>query len=341
MRKQLRFLFICLSLLVLVAFVLFVVNQISGVYMLAREVHPGFGLAVLWTLILLFGALFAIPAVLYFRLPKPLPAPENDEARAVYLQALGKRLSKNKLLRGEKYNWTEETEISRALAVLENRADALVQTTAKSVFLTTAISQNGKLDALTVLVTHTRMIWQVAHIYYQRPALKDIVGLYANVGTTTFLASQIEDIDISHHLEPIMGSVLQNSAVKSVPFLGQISSLVMDSVLEGTINAYLTLRVGVIAKRYCSSMGHFDSRVVRRAAYSEASAMLGNIVRQSSGQVVRSIMQSARQAGSDSVRTGLQVARDASSEVKNDLFGWMSRRRQPRTAGPDPAGTDL
>ncbi len=78
----------------LVAFVLFVVNQISGVYLLAREVHPGFGLAVLWTLILLFGALVAIPVVLYFRLPKPLPAPENDEARAVYLQALGKRLSK-------------------------------------------------------------------------------------------------------------------------------------------------------------------------------------------------------------------------------------------------------
>lgn len=333
--------FICLSLLVLVAFVLFVINQISGIYLLAREVHPGFGQAVLWTLILLFVVLFAVPVVLYFRLPKPLPAPETDEARAVYLQALGKRLSRNKLLRGEKYNWTEEAEISRALSVLESRADALVQTTAKSVFLTTAISQNGKLDALTVLVTHTRMIWQVAHIYYQRPALRDIAGLYANVGTTTFLASQIEDIDISHHLEPIMGSVLQNSAVKSVPFLGQISGLVMDSVLEGTINAYLTLRVGVIAKRYCSSLGHFDARVARRAAYTEASAMLGQIVRQSSGQVVRSIMQSARQAGTDRVRTGLQVAGKASDDVRNGLFGWMNRSRRPSAAGSDPAGSDI
>src|SRR4028119_2088749 len=104
MRKQLRFLFICLAVLVLVAFVLFVVNQISGVYLLARAVHPGFGLAVLWTLILLFTALFAVPVVLYFRLPKPLTPPETDESRTVYVQALGQRLSRNKLLRGETYN---------------------------------------------------------------------------------------------------------------------------------------------------------------------------------------------------------------------------------------------
>ncbi len=326
MRKQLRFLFICLAVLVLVAFVLFVVNQISGVYLLARAVHPAFGQAVLWTLILLFGALFAVPVVLYFRLPKPLTPPETDEARDVYVQALGRRLSSNKLLRGQSYNWSEEIEIAKALSVLEARADALIQTTAKSVFLTTAISQNGKLDALTVLVTHTRMIWQIAHIYYQRPALRDITSLYANVGTTTFLASQIEDIDISHHLEPIMGSVLQNSAVKSVPFLGQISGMVMDSVLEGSINAFLTLRVGVIAKRYCSSLGHFNSRVVRLAAYREASSMLGQIVRQSSGQVIRSIMDSARRAGADKVRTGLQVAEKASNDVRNGLFGWARRR---------------
>jgi len=326
MRKQLRFLFICVAVLVLVAFVLFVVNQVSGVYLLARAVHPGFGLAVLWTLILLFGALFAVPAVLYFRLPKPLTPPDTDEARDVYVQALGRRLSRNKLLRGESYNWSEEAGIAKALTVLEARADALIQTTAKSVFLTTAISQNGKLDALTVLVTHTRMIWQIAHLYYQRPALRDITSLYANVGTTTFLASQIEDIDISHHLEPIMGSVLQNSAVKSVPFLGSISGMVMDSVLEGSINAFLTLRVGVIAKRYCSSLGHFDSRAVRLAAYREASSMLGQIVRQSSGQVVRSIVDSARRAGADKVRSGLQVAGKATTDVRNGLFGWTRRR---------------
>jgi hypothetical protein len=69
--------------------------------------------------------------------------------------------------------------------------------------------------------------------------------------------------------------------------------------------------------------------------------MLGQIVRQSSGQVVRSIMQSARQAGADRVRTGLQVAGKASDDVKNGLFGWMNRSRRPRTAGPDPAETDL
>ncbi len=317
MRQQLKFLVISLALLTLVAFVLFVVNQVAGIYTLAKAVHPGFGLAVLWSLILLFVGLFSLPVYLYLRLPKPLPLPENDEGRVAYFQALGKRLGRNRLLTGEQFNWTEEKEIQRALTLLDNRADNMIQNTAKSVFLTTAISQNGKLDALTVLITHSKLVWDIAHVYYQRPSLRDLTTLYANVGATTFMASQIEDIDLSEHLEPVLGNLLQNSALKSVPFVGSVSGLIMDSLMEGTVNAFLTLRVGIITKRYCGSLTTQLRGQVRRAAYREAAGMLGQIVRSVSGQVVRSITDSVKRSGANTVKSGLQVAGRASDRVRS------------------------
>lgn len=324
MRKQLKFLLVAVSSLVLVAFGLFVFNQVMQVYLYTSTINALLGKAVLWSLVLLFAVLFIVPVVLYFRLPTPLPPPESEEGRAVYLEKLRKRLVRNKFLRSEGLvAFSEETAIQQALAVLDARADVLIKNTAKSVFLTTAISQNGKLDALTVLITQTKMVWDIAHIYYQRPAPRDMLTLYANVGAATFLATQIEDLDISEQLEPVVGSLMQNSALKSVPFVGSISSVVVDSLMEGTINAFLTLRVGIVTKRYCGTLDVFNARTARRAAFKEATGMLRTLVLQTSGQVVSAIVQATKKAGIDTVKSGVDATGRAAMGVKNTLGGWL------------------
>jgi hypothetical protein len=171
------------------------------------------------------------------------------------------------------------------------------------------------------------MVWDLAHIYYQRPAPKDMVTLYANVGATTFLASQIEDLDFSAQLEPVFGTLLQNTAVKSVPFVSSITNVVMDSLLEGTINAFLTLRVGVITKQYCGTLEVFNMKTARRTAFREASLLLKSIVMQSSGQVVTAIMKATRKAGAQSVRAVVDDATRASYNVKNGLTRLATRIR--------------
>jgi hypothetical protein len=325
MRHQLKFLFITISILVLTAFVLFVFNQVMQVYTYTSAFNPLLGKAVLATLTLLFAALFVLPVLLYLRLPQPITPPASEEDKPVYLAKLGRRLAKNPLLKDGGFDFTKETDIQRGLDLLSIKADIVIQNTAKSVFLTTSISQNGKLDALTVFITQSKMVWDLAHIYYQRPAPKDIVALYANVGATTFLAAQIEDLDFSEQLEPVFGTVLQNSALKSVPFVSSITNVIMDSLLEGTINAFLTLRVGVITKRYCGTTQTFQMRQARRAAFREASVMLKGIVMQSSGQVVSSIVKATRKAGSDTVKSGMLAANRATSNVRSGLANLATR----------------
>ncbi|CAN5375906.1 hypothetical protein BH23BAC1_BH23BAC1_12660 [soil metagenome] len=330
MKQQFKFLLIALSTLIIVAFILFVFNQIMLVYTYTSGINEALGNAVLMSLSLLFLILFIVPIFLFFRLPKPLLPPESEEEKLIYKRKLGKRLANNKLLKEGNFNFQNESEIDRALGILKVKSDTIIHNTAKSIFLTTSISQNGKLDALTVFITQSKMVWDLAHLYYQRPAPKDMLALYANVGAATFLATEIEDLDFSEHLEPVFATMMQNTAFKSVPFVSSVTNVVMDSILEGTINAFLTLRVGVIARNYCGTMNAFNRRKARRAAFQEAAVMLRIIVAQSSGQVISAIVKATKRAGVNTAKSGLQAANRATANVRTGFTNLTNKlRRNP------------
>ena len=313
------------GILFLAAFVVVVFNQIVQVYVYASAANQTLGVAVAVVLALVFLALFLVPVLLFLRLPKPLVPPDTEEAVPEYLPKLAKRLSANKLLKEQPFDLSQRDDLQRALGVLDVRANEIIQKTARNVFLSTSVSQNGKLDALMVLATHTRMIWDIAHVYNQRPAPRDLLALYTNVGATTLLATQIEDLDISEQLEPVLGTVLQGSALKSVPFVGPLSGVVFDSLLEGSVNAFLTLRVGIIARRYCGTLEPFNPKKARKAAFAEASSMLRVLVVQSSSQVINAIGKAARKAGGNVVKASVQHAGRATSTVRKGFFGWFRR----------------
>src|SRR5206468_1053773 len=124
----------------------------------------------------------------------------------------------------------------------------------------------------------TRQLSRNPHLYWQRPGLREMGYLYANVGATVFAAQTIEDLDLSEIVEPLVAPVLATVAGGATLVLIPIATLVSDSLLQGTVNALLTFRVGCIAKRYCSGLPLPERQAVRRAATSEAVRMLGGVV---------------------------------------------------------------
>jgi len=52
-------------------------------------------------------------------------------------------------------------------------------------------------------------------------------------------------------------------------------------------NAFLTLRVGIVAKRYCGSLVVVEKRGLRRMATAEAAKLLGTIVKQGSARLTK------------------------------------------------------
>ena len=314
------------SFLIIFFFILFVINQTAQVVQLAEKVTPSFGNLVFWGLLIIYAVLILVPVFLFLSLPKSLAPPRSDDAPefSAYLAALKKRLASNSHLKGLELSSRQHVEES--LSILGKKSDEIIQQTASTVFIGTAISQSGRLDAFLVLSAQSRMVWRIARLYYQRPRLREIILLYANVAGTAFLASEFEDIDISEQVEPVLSSALGALAV-TIPGVQLAASILVNSVLTGTANAFLTLRVGIIAKRYCGSLVLAEKRTLRRTASAEAAKLLGSIVRQGTAKLSKALWkaskgkvggffsgmkEAAREAGSSLLaKVGLQKTKEA------------------------------
>jgi len=181
------------------------------------------------------------------------------------------------------------------------------------------------LDAFLVLSAQSRMILRIARLYYQRPTLRDLIQLYANVAGTVFLASELEDVDISEQVEPVLSSTLGALAV-TIPGIQLAASLLVNSVLTGTANAFLTLRVGIIARRYCGSLVITEKRTLRRTASAEAAKLLGSIVRQGTAKLSKALWKASK-GKVDSVFSGM---REYAKEVGSSLLAKAGLQKSKR-----------
>jgi hypothetical protein len=310
---MMRWLVGVLGSLVLIVFALFVMRETAGVVTLASTLHPGLGRGVLIFLLVVYACCIGVPVVLFLRLREPLIPPSEADTEAVgrHLDRLSRRLSRNPHL-GALPVGADRTSIERALSALDGLANEHITREASVVFLSTAISQSGRLDGLLVLVAQSRMIWTVAHVYAQRPGLREMVWLYANVGATVFAAQAVEDLDLGEVLEPMVAPVLATAAGGGTVVLAPLATLVGDALLQGTANALLTLRVGCITKRYCRGLPLPDRRLVRRSATREAAGMLGGVIAAHAGAVTAAIWGSGKrllaERGKATVRQAARLA---------------------------------
>lgn len=303
MSKTLKNIVVVLAAFILIVFAVFVFNQTMQIVQSARAVNPMFGQGVMWALIFLYATLLTTPFVLWFRLPKRILPPTTSEGEhyEAFLAEFKKRLGRNPRLRGVCLD--SPGDLETALASLDKHADAVVTEAASAVFLSTAVLQSGRLDVLVVFAAQTRLIWKIAHVYYQRPSLRDFVQLYANVASTAFIAAGIEDIDVDVLVGTIFGST-----VAAIPGMHLLAS----SVLSGSANAFLTLRVGMITKEYCRCTTQVEKKGLRRAATVKAAKLLGGIVSEGTRKLTRATL-------------------DASKSKLRDAFTRMVTRR------PEPA----
>lgn len=124
---------------------------------------------------------------------------------------------------------------------IKKKLNHVIRKHAKTVMISTAISQNGRLDFLTVLIVNVRMVKEIVVLCGFRPSFKNLAKLLVNVFTTALIAEGLENIKIS--------DVLPQSTMQ---MLGEIPLIkpVMSSVLQGISNALLTLRIGFVTRKY-------------------------------------------------------------------------------------------
>ena len=321
---------VVLAVVITVCLLSLIIAGVTSLISLAERIHPVAGAIVFWSVCLAAGFFALYCAIAYAKLPAALVAPEEESGPKydAYLQALRVRLAVNPRTRSRPL--ATEEEIESAVGHLSAEADSIVRRTASTVFLSTALMQNGRLDGLIVLFTQIQMVGRIARIYVQRPSPRELVRLYANVAGTAFVASGLESLEFGEMVAPLAFSVVP--ALKGgIPGLSGISALLVRCISNGAANAFLTLRVGEVARRYCELTSRCPPELIRKSATAAAVQHLGRIVRENGALVVRKIWESTGRALIDS---GVSKAEDIAGATRT-LFGrispWRMKEEDPAT----------
>jgi len=137
---------------------------------------------------------------------------------------------------------------------------------AETVFLSTAISQNGRLDLAAVLIVNLRLIKELVVKCGFRPSYASLGRLSVNVMSAAVIAESLEGIDLNE-LFPSKG--LQ--ALNEIPFL----KILTGSLAQGVGNALLSLRVGIICRNYLfMNLKGLTKKDLRKNAFAEAIVLL-------------------------------------------------------------------
>lgn len=299
----------------------FAVAMVSQLADAADRLHAGAGQPVFWSLVGLLVATVLLPTLWLLRLPAALRYPPADDRTAIaaYPQRLRAHLQHNPRLEGLPLG--SDDEVAHAMTVLRDAAEGETRKTAASVLASTALLQNGRLDGLVVLVSQIQLVWRIARLYGLRPSFKQMGYLYGNVGACVLVASSLDDVDFAELSAPIVQSATP-AAVGSIPGLGGMGNLLTNSLASGAANAFLTLRVGLIADAYCAPQHMPERQTIKQGATRRAAQLLGVIIKECGTQITQAVygrikqgVLSTAQAAADGVKQAGRSVSDATQSA--------------------------
>lgn len=144
----------------------------------------------------------------------------------------------------------ENEHVDALLKPLDERVDAYIRKEALAVGFATAVSMNGTLDAFIVLWRNVNMVCRIGRHYYGRPGLRGSLLIVRDVGIVVAVSRAMDDLtDMAGDLAGRM--------------LGNLGGIIVGPVVDGTVNALMTMKVGHLAKRRCRSFEAWSDKTVR------------------------------------------------------------------------------
>ena len=336
---------------------LLVIGEAYLFFKLFSDIHPSLG--VIFVVLLTFLLLFLVgrPLLAFFHTPvaaTPPPPPVNpksptrDEAvlRLKYDLKYLKSLSRNPALVDEKdkialdiasgellladmkhkpeddhetlldsLRQFERDHIETRLKAIDKEAERIIHAEAVGVGVSTTVSMNGTVDAFIVLWRNANLIAKIARLYFGRPNFRGSMLVIRDVAAMVVLSRALEDVtDLTGE---ILGSVL-----------GRMGGVLAGPVMDGAINAMMTLKLGYLAKRRCRS---FESWSLKQAGTISKEAMEG--VKKESGSVIADLIAASGGLTRIASRAGekaLQGSKNAWAQVQ----GWFGGKSEPKTEKP-------
>ncbi|WP_370338335.1 DUF697 domain-containing protein [Parvularcula marina] len=154
---------------------------------------------------------------------------------------------------GEEINRFEQERILPLLTGLDKKIDAYIRKEALGVGTATAVSLNGTVDAFIVLWRNVNMISRIGRLYYGRPSLRLSFKIIGDVAASVVLSRVADD------LSETAGDTLRG-------VMNRLGGVVAGPLMDGSVNALMTMKLGYAAKRRCRSFDVWSKRKALQVA---------------------------------------------------------------------------
>lgn len=279
--KKRQYFWFTLALGFIILFLLMLLSSVLDVGDRLRIIHPyvsyGFyGLVFILVFILLIRPLYVILIKQTFNIQTSL----DEGSNLRLLKQSARRILNYEFVSDEDKSKIKETlhDGKALIPVLSNVYQGPIKKEmakrmrhhAKTVMVSTAISQNGRLDFITIMHVNLRMIKELVELSGFRPSYQQLAKLSVNVITTALVAEGLENLDISE--------VLPQSTMNSLSEIPLIKPFI-SSVTQGISNALLTLRIGIVTREYLfTTSKELTQNAIRKTALLEAAALTPQVV---------------------------------------------------------------
>lgn len=312
----------------------FVGSQVLTLSDMAARIHPLLGSLVFWGGSTAYLGALGWLAASWFLRPRPLVRPQNPTPEELrdYLHRLAARLRGNPHLReGDMAHGAPQpvtraaapsadtaagmpptaAEVATLLHALDAAALRETKRTASRIFLSTAVARNGRLDTLIVLALLARLVWRISSLYNQRPHPRDMVRLYTGVAGAALAAGVLEEAGLDEHISALLGPLLTASPLATVPGTAHVGALLAAALVDGSANALLALRVGIVTRNMLSPV--LPGYPERQNPYRESAVLLGRMT----AGLVRAVTRAVVGGVASGIRSGIEgTARRTADAVR-------------------------
>jgi len=222
-----------------------IVREFISLYSDLRNIDEywGYTFLIFISLALIYFAI--IPLIKVFMIPKSFsPTDNKEEIDSIYLKRL-KLFEKNQFLQNYDFKSSKslEQKYQESTSILQEKVILLRKEYISKVFYSTAVSQNGFLDAIIILSASINLVKEIFITYNGRVSNKDLLS----IGRKIYTAMAIGGSEgVEYATDEIITS-LTSDGLKSIPFIDKI----MGSIADGFVNAMLLTRLSYITENYC------------------------------------------------------------------------------------------
>ncbi len=289
MSKLKKSFWITLGITAIFFIVLIIISSVLQLGERLRNIHIYVEYAFYAVSIILFIILFVRPVVLVifsptFSMDSLFTEEENAKKNFSMYKKVSKNLLEEDFISEEEKSVIEKTlnnplELKQTLSQVFDRTikkeiDKIIISHAETVFLTTAISQNGRLDSIAVITINLRLIKELVLKCGFRPSYPALGRLSFNILTTAIIAESLENMNLSE----LFPKSKWLDSLNNVPLLGTVTG----SLAQGAGNALLSLRVGIICRNYLfMNLKGLNKKQIKQMAFGEAMLLFPRVIAES------------------------------------------------------------